>query len=93
MRKQAWRTMQLRNIQACPSSHLHVSSGKISAKLDFLKKALGCSEAELCILFHKLPAILNLTEGNLTCTLEFLTMQVGLETAHLTCLVAPLVER
>ncbi|XP_062221999.1 uncharacterized protein LOC133921225 [Phragmites australis] len=56
---------------------------RLSAKLDFLKKVLGCSEADLCILVRKLPTILTKSERKIGCTVEFLMVEVGLEPLYI----------
>lgn len=43
----------------------NISPWRISAKLDFLKKTLGCSESEVRTAVGKLPSILALSEDNL----------------------------
>ncbi|OEL37039.1 hypothetical protein BAE44_0001942 [Dichanthelium oligosanthes] len=63
---------------ALVATHI-VSPERISARLDFLKKALGCSEAELGIAVRKLPNILNFTEGRMSRTVDFLKKEVGLD--------------
>ncbi|KAK3159109.1 hypothetical protein QOZ80_2AG0145870 [Eleusine coracana subsp. coracana] len=55
------------------------SPARINAKLDFLKKALGCSEAEVNIAVRKLPQIVSWTEVKLIPTVKFLKMEVGLD--------------
>ncbi|GJN22289.1 hypothetical protein PR202_gb09844 [Eleusine coracana subsp. coracana] len=55
------------------------SPARINAKLDFLKKALGCSEAEVNIAVRKLPHIVSWTEVKLIPTVKFLKMEVGLD--------------
>ncbi|KAF8760433.1 hypothetical protein HU200_010169 [Digitaria exilis] len=52
--------------------HDHFSS---STELDFLKKILGCYEAEVSIAIGKLPCILALAEDKLRRTVEFLKMK------------------
>ncbi|CAL4885391.1 unnamed protein product [Urochloa decumbens] len=56
------------------------SPRRVSSKLDFLKKALGCSEPEVRTAVHKFPTILALTEDNLSHTMEFLRTEVGMDT-------------
>uniref|UniRef100_K3Z094 Uncharacterized protein n=1 Tax=Setaria italica TaxID=4555 RepID=K3Z094_SETIT len=51
----------------------------ISAKMDFLKKALGCSESELAIAVCQIPTLLTTSVGKLGRTVEFLKVDVGLE--------------
>ncbi|OEL12530.1 hypothetical protein BAE44_0026454 [Dichanthelium oligosanthes] len=60
-----------------------INPERIGAKLDFMKKALGCSETELRIAVGKLPSILTLSEVNLVRTVEFLKMEVGLEAKYI----------
>ncbi|TVU28530.1 hypothetical protein EJB05_20051, partial [Eragrostis curvula] len=60
-----------------------ISPTRIDAKLDLLKKVIGCSEAELSSAVCKLPYILTLTEANLSPTVEFLKMEVGLEAEYI----------
>jgi mTERF domain-containing protein, mitochondrial len=53
-------------------------------KVDFLiRQSLGCSEAEVNIAVFKLPYIMNLTEINLSPTIKFLKMEVGLESSYI----------
>ncbi|CAN6233430.1 unnamed protein product [Urochloa humidicola] len=61
------------------ASICRVSPDRISARSDFLKKALGCSEAELGIAMRKMPNILKYSEGRMNCTVDFLKKEVGLE--------------
>ncbi|KAF0933029.1 hypothetical protein E2562_013784 [Oryza meyeriana var. granulata] len=56
-----------------------VSPVRISATMDFLKKALGCSDAEVGIAVSKLPQILGYSEVKLSRSLEFLKAEVGLQ--------------
>nr|TKW41608.1 hypothetical protein SEVIR_1G328000v2 [Setaria viridis] len=51
----------------------------ISAKMDFLKKALGCSESELAIAVCQIPTLLTTSVRKLGRTVEFLKVDVGLE--------------
>ncbi|CAN6246088.1 unnamed protein product [Urochloa humidicola] len=60
-----------------------VRQRRVGEKLDFLKKAFGCSEAELIIAVRKMPFILSISEGKLSSAMEFLKMEVGLETAYI----------
>ncbi|KAL6912126.1 hypothetical protein ACP4OV_000931 [Aristida adscensionis] len=52
---------------------------KVGTRSDMLKKALGCSEAELGIAVRKMPNVLNFTERRLNQSVNFLKMEVGLE--------------
>ncbi|CAL4967004.1 unnamed protein product [Urochloa decumbens] len=56
---------------------------RVGEKLDFLKKVFGCSEAEMSIAVRKMPFILSISEGKLSSTMEFLKMEIGLETAYI----------
>ncbi|RLM80815.1 uncharacterized protein C2845_PM12G27180 [Panicum miliaceum] len=49
----------------------NISPRRISAKLDFLKKILGCSESEVCTAVGKFPSILALSEDNLRTEVGF----------------------
>ncbi|CAN6274420.1 unnamed protein product [Urochloa humidicola] len=69
--------------KAALESIYSTSPGRISSKLDFLKKALRCSEPEVRTAVCKLPTILALTEDNLGHTMEFLRMEVGLDTEYI----------
>ncbi|RCV08377.1 hypothetical protein SETIT_1G321100v2 [Setaria italica] len=60
-----------------------ITPRRVGAKLDFLKKALGCSEAEVGIAIGKLPSILASAEDRLSRTVEFLKMEVGLNAAYI----------
>ncbi|TVU38223.1 hypothetical protein EJB05_11580, partial [Eragrostis curvula] len=60
-----------------------VGPGRVDAKLDFLKKALGCSETELSVAMCRHPRTLALKEVNITQTVEFLKMEVGLEAEYI----------
>ncbi|TVU28542.1 hypothetical protein EJB05_20063, partial [Eragrostis curvula] len=61
------------------ASIFSIQPGKITSRLDFLTKALGCSEAELRIAVRRLPNILNFSEDRMSRLLDFLKMEVGLE--------------
>ncbi|KAK8463145.1 hypothetical protein SEVIR_1G327500v4 [Setaria viridis] len=60
-----------------------ISPRRIDAKLDFLKKALGCSDTELGIAIRKLPTILSVSEVRLSRGVEFLKMEVGLKAEYI----------
>ncbi|RCV08081.1 hypothetical protein SEVIR_1G303500v4 [Setaria viridis] len=60
-----------------------INPQRVGAKLDFLMKALGCSETELRIAVGKMPTTLKLSEVNLTRTVAFLKMEVGLEAKYI----------
>uniref|UniRef100_A0A0A9G0Q5 Uncharacterized protein n=1 Tax=Arundo donax TaxID=35708 RepID=A0A0A9G0Q5_ARUDO len=57
----------------------NLSPETISAKMDFLRRALGCSKSEVGIAVCRSPRILSLSEDNLGRTVEFLKVEVGLE--------------
>ncbi|CAL5019595.1 unnamed protein product [Urochloa decumbens] len=59
-----------------------VNAGRLNAKLSFLKKVIGCSEAELGNLVRKMPTILSYSESKIGRTLEFLKVEVGLEPSY-----------
>ncbi|KAL6635132.1 hypothetical protein ACP70R_027803 [Stipagrostis hirtigluma subsp. patula] len=59
-----------------------LNPGRLNAKLNFLKKVFGCSEAELGIAVCKSPSILSKSEGKVVRTLEFLKTVVGLEPSY-----------
>ncbi|CAL4967003.1 unnamed protein product [Urochloa decumbens] len=59
------------------------SPRRVGAKLDFLKKALECSEAEVGIAVGKLPSILAAAEDRLSRSVEFLKEEVGLNAAYI----------
>lgn len=60
-----------------------ISPKRIDAKLDFLKKVLGCSDNELGIAVRKLTKILSMSDGRLNHTVEFLKMEVGLKAEYI----------
>jgi mTERF domain-containing protein len=60
-----------------------ISPKKINARSDFLKKTLGCSQAELGAAVRKLPNVLNFLEGRLTRVVDFLKMEVGLDSKYI----------
>jgi mTERF domain-containing protein len=60
-----------------------ISPERIDAKLDFLKKVLGCSDNELGIAVRKLTKILSMSDGRLNHTVEFLKMEVGLKAEYI----------
>ncbi|TVU38227.1 hypothetical protein EJB05_11584, partial [Eragrostis curvula] len=60
-----------------------VGPGRVDATLDFLKKALGCSETEPSVAVCKLPRNLALKKVNITQTVEFLKMEVGLKVEYI----------
>ena len=60
-----------------------ISPGKINARSDFLKKTLGCSQAELGAAVRKLPNVLSFSEGRLTRVVDFLKTEVGLDSKYI----------
>jgi mTERF domain-containing protein, mitochondrial len=62
---------------------LYLSPSRISAKLDFLKTALGCSEAELAIAVCKSPDMLRSSDAKLGRAVNFLKKEIGLETQYI----------
>ncbi|KAL6633541.1 hypothetical protein ACP70R_026212 [Stipagrostis hirtigluma subsp. patula] len=60
-----------------------ISPKRVSAKLNFLKKALGWSEVELHTAVCKFPNILNFTEGRLCRVVNFLKVKVGLQPSYI----------
>ncbi|WVZ73659.1 hypothetical protein U9M48_021943 [Paspalum notatum var. saurae] len=56
-----------------------MSPEKITARSDFLKKVLGCSEAEIRVALCKLPGVLLSSEDRMGRVVDFLKMEVGLE--------------
>ncbi|KAK3127505.1 hypothetical protein QOZ80_7AG0574300 [Eleusine coracana subsp. coracana] len=60
-----------------------VGPGSVDAKMDSLKKALGCSEADLRIAVRRVPTILTLQLANVSHTVEFLKTEVGLEVEYI----------
>jgi mTERF domain-containing protein, mitochondrial len=60
-----------------------LSPSRISAKLDFLKTALGCSEAELAIAVCKSPDMLRSSDAKLGRAVNFLKKEIGLETQYI----------
>ncbi|KAF8779825.1 hypothetical protein HU200_002089 [Digitaria exilis] len=65
------------------ASVLNISPGEFRGRLDFLKKALGCNKTEPRIVVLELPKILYLSEDRLSCVIDFLKTEVGLETAYI----------
>ncbi|KAF8729912.1 hypothetical protein HU200_017374 [Digitaria exilis] len=67
------------------TSALEITCGltleKLSAKINVLRQALGCSEAETLVC--RWPDILALSEDNLVRTVEFLKVEVGLEPSYI----------
>jgi mTERF domain-containing protein, mitochondrial len=61
----------------------YLSPSRISARLDFLENALGCSEAELAIAVCKLPYILRSSDAKLGRAANFLKNEIGLETQYI----------
>ncbi|RCV20940.1 hypothetical protein SETIT_4G098400v2 [Setaria italica] len=59
------------------------SKEKVAAKLEFFKRTLGCSESELSIAISKMPRILGISDENLTCKIEFLVNEVGMEPQYI----------
>ncbi|GJM86858.1 hypothetical protein PR202_ga02756 [Eleusine coracana subsp. coracana] len=60
-----------------------LTPNRINAKLDLLKTALGCSEAELAIAVCKLPDILRSSDNKLVRSVDFLKREIGLETQYI----------
>ncbi|CAN6233425.1 unnamed protein product, partial [Urochloa humidicola] len=67
-------------LQQCGLSDYDI--GRLNAKLSFLRKVIGCSEAELSNLVRKMPAVLSYSESKIGRTLEFLKVKVGLEPSY-----------
>jgi mTERF domain-containing protein, mitochondrial len=61
----------------------YLSPSRISARLDFLKNALGCSEAELTIAVCKCPHILKSSDAKLGRSANFLKNEIGLEIQYI----------
>ncbi|XP_066319507.1 transcription termination factor MTERF4, chloroplastic-like [Miscanthus floridulus] len=61
----------------------NISPRKISARSDFLKKTIGCSQAELGAAVRKWPNVLNFSEGRLSRVVDFLKTKVGLEPEYI----------
>ncbi|OEL23928.1 hypothetical protein BAE44_0015051 [Dichanthelium oligosanthes] len=60
-----------------------LNAGMINAKLSFLKKVIGCSEAELGNVVRKVPGILAHSESKIGRNVEFLKVEVGLEPSYI----------
>lgn len=60
-----------------------LNPGTISAKMDFLKNALGCSESEVGIAVCKMPTLLYISVSRLSRTVEFLKVDVRLEPLYI----------
>ncbi|RCV20893.1 hypothetical protein SETIT_4G094600v2 [Setaria italica] len=59
------------------------SKEKVAAKLEFFKRTLGCSEAEVSVAMSKVPTILGISDENLTRKIEFLVNEVGMEPQYI----------
>ncbi|CAN6164531.1 unnamed protein product [Urochloa humidicola] len=59
------------------------SKEKVAAKLDFIKRTLGCSESEVSIAMSKMPGILGFSDENLSRKIEFLVNKVGMEPQYI----------
>ncbi|RLM79635.1 uncharacterized protein C2845_PM12G27190 [Panicum miliaceum] len=59
-----------------------LNAGRLTAKLSFLKKVIGCSEAELSNVLCKLPTVLTRSESKIGRVVEFLKVEVGLEPSY-----------
>ncbi|KAL6861782.1 hypothetical protein ACP4OV_017482 [Aristida adscensionis] len=57
----------------------HVSEENVAAKLELLKRTLGCSENEVATAVSKVPLILTLSEESLLLKTQFLMNEVGME--------------
>lgn len=60
-----------------------ISPVRVSAKLDFLRMVIGCSDAQLHIAVSRFPLILTYSEVKLSRSLEFLKAEVGLEPQYI----------
>ncbi|CAD6249484.1 unnamed protein product [Miscanthus lutarioriparius] len=60
-----------------------ISPGKLNDRSDFLKKTLGCSQAELGAAVRKFPNVLNFSEGRLSSVVDFLKTEVGLDSKYI----------
>jgi len=60
-----------------------LNAGRLNAKLSFLKKVMGCSEADLGNLVRKMPAVLSRSESKIGRAVEFLKAEVGLEPSYI----------
>ncbi|WVZ71946.1 hypothetical protein U9M48_020474 [Paspalum notatum var. saurae] len=62
---------------------LYRNARRLNEKLGFLKKVLGCSEAELGNVLRRALCILNYSESKIGRTLEFLKAEVGLQLPYI----------
>ncbi|KAM3208988.1 hypothetical protein ACQJBY_063585 [Aegilops geniculata] len=60
-----------------------VTQEKLAARMELLKKTLGCSDDMLKIAVVKHPSLLRSSEDNLRSTVEFLINKVGLEPEYI----------
>ncbi|OQU90666.1 hypothetical protein SORBI_3001G021100, partial [Sorghum bicolor] len=56
-----------------------LSKEKVAAKLEFLKRTLGCSESEVSIAVSKMPQILGLSDATFLRKIEFLINEAAME--------------
>ncbi|KAL6861283.1 hypothetical protein ACP4OV_016983 [Aristida adscensionis] len=61
----------------------NISKEKVAAKLEFLKRNLGCSEAEVAAAVSKVPYILGLSEQTILGKSQFLINEVGMEPLYI----------
>ncbi|KAL6605919.1 hypothetical protein ACP70R_041572 [Stipagrostis hirtigluma subsp. patula] len=61
----------------------NISKEKVAAKLEFLKRIFGCSEAEVAIAVSKRPNILEISEDNILRKIQFLINEVGMEPRYI----------
>ncbi|XP_062233252.1 transcription termination factor MTERF9, chloroplastic-like [Phragmites australis] len=60
-----------------------ISKEKVAAKLEFLKRALGCAETEVAIAVSKMPSILGLSKECHLRRIQFLINEVGMEPQYI----------
>uniref|UniRef100_K3ZZL7 Uncharacterized protein n=1 Tax=Setaria italica TaxID=4555 RepID=K3ZZL7_SETIT len=56
---------------------------KYTARIEFLKNSLGCTESEVATALSKMPRILEISEQNLLRKIQFLVNEVGLEPQYI----------
>ena len=60
-----------------------MSKEKLAAKLELLKRTLGCSESEVSIAVSKMPQILGLSDVTLLRKIEFLVNEAAMEPQYI----------
>ena len=60
-----------------------LSKENFAAKIEFLKMTLGCSESEVSIAVSKMPQVLEFSDENIGCKIEFLINEAAMKPQYI----------